>query len=63
MGIRLPICIALALAGTLHVSANVVDMRCEYRTDPISRLISAHAFYPADDLHETMTAATLYSVV
>lgn len=35
MGIRLPICIALALAGTLHVSANVTDMRCEYRVDPI----------------------------
>lgn len=35
MGIRLPICIALALAGTLHVSANVVDMRCGYRVDPI----------------------------
>lgn len=34
MAIRLPICIALALAGTLHVSANVVDMRCEYRLDP-----------------------------
>ena len=34
MGIRLPICIALALAGTLHVSANVVDMRCEYRVNP-----------------------------
>ena len=36
MGIRLPICIALALAGTLHVSANVTDMRCEYRVDPIN---------------------------
>ncbi len=35
MGIRIPICIALALAGTLHVSANIVDMRCEYRVDPI----------------------------
>lgn len=35
MGISLPICIALALAGTLHVSANVTDMRCEYRLDPI----------------------------
>lgn len=63
MGIRLPICIALALAGTLHVSANVVDMRCEYRTGHILRLISTLAFYPADDLHEPMTAATLYSVV
>lgn len=40
MGIRLPICIALA--GTLHVSANVVDMRCEYRVDPY---IPAY-FYP-----------------
>ncbi len=35
MGIRLPICIALALAGTIQVSANVTDMRCEYRVDPI----------------------------
>lgn len=33
MGIRLPICIALALAGTIQVSANVTDMRCEYRLD------------------------------
>ena len=41
MGIRLPICIALALAGTLHVSANVTDMRCEYRVDPIK---SKHTF-------------------
>lgn len=35
MAIRLPICIALALAGTLHVSANVIDMRCGYRTSEI----------------------------
>lgn len=35
MEIRIPICIALALAGTLHVSANIVDIRCEYRVDPI----------------------------
>ena len=35
MGSLIPICIALALAGTLHVSANVVDMRCGYRTAEI----------------------------
>lgn len=35
MGSLIPICIALSLAGTLQVSANVIDMRCGYRVDPI----------------------------
>lgn len=53
MGIRLPICIALALAGTLHVSANVVDMRCEYRVDPIGIDATAPRLtwtYDSDDI-------------
>lgn len=55
MAIRLPICIALALAlaGTLHVSANVVDMRCEYRVDPIGIDATAPRLtwtYDSDDI-------------
>lgn len=46
MGIRLPICIALALAGTIQVSANVTDMRCEYRVDHYIPAFSTLAFYP-----------------
>lgn len=41
MDIKISICIALALAGTIHVSANVVDMRCGYRVDPIGIDVSA----------------------
>ncbi len=41
MDIKISICIALALAGTLHVSANVVDMRCGYRVDPIGIDVSS----------------------
>ena len=56
---KLPICIALALAGTLHVSANVVEMRCEYRVNPLGIDIAAPRLtwtYDSDELpaHSTV---------
>lgn len=38
---KIPCCIVLALAVTFPVAANVTDMRCEYRVDPIGIDVSS----------------------
>lgn len=38
---NIPLCIALALAVTFPVAANVAEMRCGYRVNPIGIDISS----------------------